>query len=263
MLPEDRFAISIDSGLQHTCAVMDNGEMYCWGRQYYGNMGTSDPTTSSNQVHTHIKIPIKVEIPQSKSVSFMGVGEYHGCAVMTDNTLWCWGRNDHGEIGVGNRSTSNSEIIKKPIQIDMQFYSPIIAIDLGKESTCTLHDDGSLNCWGENADGEIGNGLIGGDTSSPVSIQLDGGVTATGITSGYRSKCATASDGTVQCWGYNGDSQLGDGTQEPSAYPQAVDMDLPSSSTTLTYLEGEIKQNENFVSGWNYTFSISPSSTRL
>ena len=40
LLPEDRFAISIDSGLHHTCAVLDNGEMYCWGRQNYGNMGT-------------------------------------------------------------------------------------------------------------------------------------------------------------------------------------------------------------------------------
>ncbi|MGY8670817.1 MAG: RCC1 domain-containing protein, partial [Candidatus Poseidoniales archaeon] len=219
-LPSDRFAISIDSGTAHSCAVLDNGEMYCWGKQNYANMGTGVGITSTT--NNKIKIPIKVEIPQSKSVSFMGVGEYHGCAVMTDNTLWCWGHNSHGEVGVGNSSSSNSEIIRKPIQIDLQFYSPIIAIDLGIESTCTLHDDGSLNCWGENDDGEIGNGLIGGDTSSPIPIQLDGGVMATGITSGYRFKCATASDGTIQCWGYNSESQLGDGTQEPSAYPQVV-----------------------------------------
>ena len=96
------------------------------------------------------------------------------------------------------------------------------------------------------------------DTTSPISIQLDSGVTATGIASGDNFKCATTSDGTIQCWGDNSDSQLGDGTQEPSAYPQDVDIDLPTSSSTLTYLEGQIKQNENFVSGWNFTFSISP-----
>jgi len=258
LLPSDRFAISIDSGDYHSCAVLDNGEMYCWGRQDYGNMGTGKGNIASNNADFKIKIPVKVEIPLDKSVSFMGVGEYHGCAVMTDNSLWCWGLNDHGEIGLGNTSSSNSEIIRKPMEIDMQFYNPIIAIDLGPESTCTLHDDGLLNCWGENQYGEVGNGLIGGDTSSPVPIQLDSGVTATGITSGSNFKCATASDGSIQCWGYNGNSELGDGTQEPSAYPQVVDIDLPTTTSTLTYLEGEIKQNENFVSGWNYTFSISP-----
>ena len=179
LLPSDRFAISIDSGDYHTCAVLDNGEMYCWGRQNYGNMGTGKGSISSNNADYKIKVPVKVEIPLDKSVSFMGVGEYHGCAVMTDNSLWCWGYNNHGEIGLGNVSSSNNEIIRKPMEIDMQFYNPIISIDLGPESTCTLHDDGLLNCWGENEYGEVGNGLIGGDTSSPVPIQLDSGVTAT------------------------------------------------------------------------------------
>jgi alpha-tubulin suppressor-like RCC1 family protein len=256
MLPEDRFAISIDSTESYTCAVMDDGTMYCWGNQIYGNMGTGSGHLSGTASYAHTPIP--VDLPRGYEVSFMSVGMRHSCAVMTDDSLWCWGRNAYGEIGVGNVSNSNSQIIRRPVKIDMQYYSPIVSLSAGRDSTCTLHDDGSLNCWGSNIYGQIGTGLIGGDTYSPISIQLDGGVTATSIASGSTFKCATTSDGAIQCWGDNNDGRLGDGTQEQNPYPGLIDMDLPTPSSILTYLEGETKQNENYVSGWNYTFVVSP-----
>ena len=137
----------------------------------------------------------------------------------------------------------------------MQFYNPIISVNLGPESTCTLHDDGLLNCWGENEYGEVGNGLIGGDTSSPVPIQLDSGVTATGVTSGDHFKCATASDGTIQCWGYNGNSELRRWHTRTQCISTSCGYRFANDNLNSDLFEGEIKQNENFVSGWNYTLA--------
>ena len=104
MLPEDKFATSIDSTHEHTCAVMDDGSVYCWGRQFKGNMGTGSGDLNGEASKT--PNPIKVKIPTGKFVSFITIGKYHGCAVMADDSLWCWGYNQYGEVGLGNVSTS-------------------------------------------------------------------------------------------------------------------------------------------------------------
>jgi alpha-tubulin suppressor-like RCC1 family protein len=246
-LPIGRFALSIDAFHRHTCAVLDDGSMYCWGNRNYGNMGTGSP---SNNVG--INTPESVELPSGKEVSLMAVGYYHSCAVMTDDTLWCWGKNANGEIGDGTFVQRNL-----PVQIDVQYYSPIVALSTGDESTCSLHDDGTLNCWGRNDLGQVGDGLSN-DQSSPTTIQLEGGKDATWISLGNDYSCATASDGSAQCWGANDYGKLGDGSTEQRSSAGRIDMDLPSTASVLTYLEGEITQNENYVSGWNYTFSVSP-----
>ena len=83
----------------------------------------------------------------------MAVGEYHGCAVMTDNSLWCWGLNHHGEIGVGNDHLLIHEIIRIQWRLTCNSIIQLLQLISGKESTCTLHDDGR-----ENEYGEVGNG---------------------------------------------------------------------------------------------------------
>jgi len=253
-LPVGRFALSIDAVEDHACAVLDDGSMYCWGHHKYGNMGTGQLLTSTN---SYISTPIPVELPPGKRVSLMAVGNEHSCAVMIDDSLWCWGRNYYGEVGNGNIATENSEIELYPVEVDVQYYAPIVALSAGYRSTCSLHDDGMLNCWGWNNEGQVGDGLSN-DQSTPTTIQLEGSTEATWISSGYESTCATGSDGSAQCWGKNDYGRLGDGTTEQRSSPGRIDMDLPSTALILTFLEGEITQNENFVAGWNYSFAVSP-----
>ena len=252
-LPIGRFALSIDSFEDHSCAVLDDGNMYCWGYKKYGNMGTGDLPTSTA---AHTSTPVPVHLPGGKRVSLMAVGDAHSCAVMTDDTLWCWGRNYYGEIGDGAIS-SNSQARTIPSQVDVQHYSPIVALSAGYGSTCSLHDDGALNCWGRNNYGQVGDGLSN-DQSSPTTIHLEGGNDATWITLGLYFACASASDGSAQCWGNNDAGRLGDGSTEQRSSAGRIDMDLPSTAFILTYIEGEITQNQNYVAGWNYTFSVSP-----
>ena len=94
-----------------------------------------------------------------------------------------------------------------------------IQTSLGGMTACALLNDGSVNCWGQNEYGQLGNGT---KTSSLAPVSVDGITTATQITSGNRFACALLSGGTVKCWGSNESGQLGDGTWTSSSTPVAV-----------------------------------------
>ena len=75
----------------------------------------------------------------------MDIGERHGCAVLSDNSLYCWGQNQYGQVGVGYQSTTDvNQIINLPQKLDIQNYPPIVDISVNYYNSCALHDDGSL-----------------------------------------------------------------------------------------------------------------------
>ena len=250
-IPEGRIAVSIKSSQHHTCSIMDDGSMYCWGREYNGNMG-QDPSPSDGGQET----PLEVMLPKNLRVISMDIGERHGCAALSDNSLYCWGQNQYGQVGVGYQSNTDvSQIINLPQKIDIQNYPPIVDISINYHNSCALHDDGSLTCWGRNNVGQVGEGTTN-DISSPTFIQLEGGASASFISVGDEHSCAGANDGTINCWGQG--TYLGDGTTEPNNYPGKIDFSEPEFSTVLTYLEGDTTQNEAYIAGWNYSVSVDP-----
>jgi alpha-tubulin suppressor-like RCC1 family protein len=251
-LPLGRFATSIDipdSG-SHSCALLDDGTVWCWGRNNYGNFGLGS-TSQSDETR-----PVQVHLPSQKKAVMVAVSYKNGCALMTDNTLWCWGENGNGAVGDGTWSDTGT-----PVEVNVGFYTPIVSMSIGDyngaASVCTHHEDGTLNCWGENSQGQVGDGN-NIDRNTPVQIQMDGGHDATSISVGASFACATTSDGWIQCWGDGGSYKLGDSSSEQRSSPGPVYGSQPAMTTILTFLEGETKQNELFVSGWNYAFSVEP-----
>ena len=238
-----RFATQIDVGQSHACAILDDGSLVCWGSANSGRMGIS---TSANFGDNTVETPQRVLLPTDEA-EFVAIGTTHGCAMLQNGSVYCWGQNDHGEVGIGTTGSQPS-----PAFVDLGLYAPVVALDAGDEHTCALHADATLTCWGLNSYGQVGDGGST-DVLSPKQVGLDGAATPTSIALGRWGTCVTASDGLPQCWG-----QTSCPVTDSAEHCRPIDLDRPTTSSVLTYVEGRTGVNTLSVSGWNVTFSVSP-----
>ena len=127
---------------------------------------------------------------------------------------------------MGNDSTTNSTT-----PVSVSGISTAVAISADNEHTCALLQNGTVKCWGDNRDGELGNGGIGTYQKTPVTVEEIS--TATGIATGYEHTCALLQNGSVKCWGNNGNGELGNGNNTDASIPVTTVDD-----TALGYLSG-------------------------
>jgi alpha-tubulin suppressor-like RCC1 family protein len=217
---------SVAAGRYLSCAVLANGTVRCWGNNVSGALGDGTIINSSTPV----------VVSGVTTATAVAVGSFHSCALLANGTVQCWGRNVEGELGNGT-STSGSST---PVPVSN--IANATAVAAGHFHSCAVLANGTVQCWGENFYGQLGNGTPV-DFSTPVVV---GGVTtATAIAAGDYHSCATLANGTVQCWGWNGDGQLGNGTDVASATPVTV-----SSVVTATAIAaGESHSCATLASG--------------
>jgi alpha-tubulin suppressor-like RCC1 family protein len=196
-------AIKAITGGYHTCAMLADRTMQCWGRNQDGQIGNGDSTTD-------VSLPTPV-VGLGPVADFAG-GGYHNCALMADNSVRCWGRNARGQVGDGTDITP----VTQPHVVSGLTAA---ALSLGGYHSCALLQNGTVNCWGQSDYGQIGSP---GLTFSKVPVAVTGIANAVSVSSGFRHSCATLGDGSVRCWGNNDYGQLGDRTTTSSATPVVV-----------------------------------------
>ena len=98
-------------------------------------------------------------------------------------------------------------------------------IAAGNRHTCAILDDRSVSCWGSNGDGQLGDGTTNNRNTPNQTASLGAGRTAVAITAGLHHTCAILDDGSVSCWGRNGDGQLGDGTTTDRNTPTTIEIE--------------------------------------
>ena len=186
---------AITSGWRHTCAIRSEGGVQCWGNNNDGQVG--DGTKIDRQT------PQDVEGLMTR-VTAISAGERHTCALTTSGGVKCWGQNHDGQLGDGTRKD-------KVTPVDVTgLTSGVTSITTGWRHTCALTKPGGVKCWGNNHDGQVGDGTRTG-RHAPIDVAgLTSGVRA--IASGWRHVCVLTSDGGAKCWGSNHEGQLGDGT---------------------------------------------------
>ena len=194
--------IQFACGEDHTCALLLDGNVRCFGRNDHGELG--DLTTNRSYVPLEV-----VGIADGASIS---AGGFHTCVALLDGFVRCWGDDSEGAIGDGPGVSSSAPASV----VDL---SEVIAISAGGHHNCAVLLDGSVKCWGENNDGELGDGTDD-DRFSPVDVIDVTNVTAVGTSHGVT--CVVLLDGRLQCWGRNEHGQLGDGTVTSSLVPVAV-----------------------------------------
>jgi trimeric autotransporter adhesin len=218
----------VSAGAFHTCVVTSVGGVDCWGQDGEGELGDG-MTGGENDATTPVAVT-----GLSSGVAAVSAGWDDSCALTTNGSVECWGDNTEGQLGDGTTADSAT-----PVQVS-GLTSGLTAIASGVSFSCALTSAGGVECWGSNADGQLGDGTTT-DSTTPVAVSgLSSGVIA--IAAGEAQTCALTSVGGVECWGYNNDGQLGDGTTANSSTPGQVG-ELSSGVTAIT-------------TGWEHTCAL-------
>jgi alpha-tubulin suppressor-like RCC1 family protein len=220
---------AITVGEYHTCAVAE-GQAYCWGSNFRGQLG--DGTTNDSSV------PVAVNTSGSplegKSVTTITAGTKHTCAV-ADGQASCWGLNFYGQLGNGTITDSPIPVAVNTSGTPLDNES-VTAISAGSGQTCAVVD-GRAYCWGHNSYGQLGDGTTAPTSTTPVAVATSGtpmaGATVTAITAGDFHSCVVA-NGQAYCWGATYFGQLGNRNNTNSGTPVAVDTSGSLAGKTVT-----------------------------
>ena len=186
----------------HGAAIKTDGTLWTWGRNYEGQLGTD------NLVHT--SSPIQT-ITLGSNWSYVSCGYYHMAAIKKDGTLWTWGRNNFGQLGLNDTASRSS-----PIQV-IGNATTWSVVSCGYGNIGAIKTDGTLWVWGDNTYGKLGIGTLG-NRSSPVQVIGFANNWST-ISIGFYHSSGIKTDGTLWCWGYNYDGRLGDNTTTHRSSP--------------------------------------------
>lgn len=219
--PYDATLTQVSAGFDHACGIDTTGALYCWGDNHWGELGIG---SACPQLCT---LPFAVKVHSSQTFSAVSAGGEYTCAVTTGNVGYCWGRDDYGQLGIGYATSSP---VTTPTQVAPSTTLGAVAfssiatshIDFSDDPdhTCGVSTAGAVFCWGDNSNGELGNGRFGGSVAAPAIIA--GTATYTTVTAGALFSCGLTNVGAVECWGNNYWGQLGIGSYTSSAYPAVV-----------------------------------------
>ena len=172
-------------------------------------------------------------------------GEEHTCALDTTGAAWCWGSNDYGQLGNGTYDDSDAAG-PQAVAGGLRF----ISISAARDNTCGLTSIGAVYCWGENNEGQIGNGTSGPDQLTPTAVS--GGLKFASISVGSQFTCALTSAGTAYCWGDPFAGELGNGSLTQKSTPTAVKSSLKFKSINAGYNQACALTNEGAAYCWGY-----------
>ncbi len=155
------------------------------------------------------------ECEQASSWVAVGAGDEHSCALRSDNTIWCWGRNQYSQLGENGAAFG---IETSPVQ--MGSASDWLSLSVGSDHACGVRTSEEAWCWGRNTSGQLGNGTLV-TSAAPVHFNYISGSSSADITvsAGHDHSCAVQATGALVCAGSNASGQLGNGTNNSSSAP--------------------------------------------
>lgn len=212
----NKTVLKMDLGIASTCAVASDNNAYCWGANSYGGLGNASFTSSSSPVAV-----ARSGALAGKTIKEVTTGEYHACAIASDDLPYCWGYNSHGQLGNGNTTNSSSPVAV--LTSGALSGKTVKAIDAFGNTTCVIASDDLPYCWGFNNNGRLGDGTTV-NSSSPVAVLTSGalsGKTVKSITGGNHT-CAIDIIGASYCWSINTYGAYGNNTTTVSLVPLSI-----------------------------------------
>ncbi len=193
---------TVAAGISHSCAVLSEGTVVCWGENAFGQLGNGSAAFSL----------VPVRVVGIDSATSIAAGGAHSCALLSEGRVTCWGDNAAGQLGNGNTAPS-------AIPVEVTGITDAVAITAGRTHTCAVSADGAIRCWGVDTSGPLGSGHLV-DSSTPVAVR---DIIQSAPAVGETFACELLLEGGIHCWGENTFGQLGNGTTTRSATPVRVE----------------------------------------
>ena len=242
-------ATTITAGGFFTCALDQNGAAYCWGNNDFGQLGTSTFSGPSD------RRPAAVPVTSDETFQKIAAGGAHTCATHEtglDESTYCWGRNNLGQIGHNDQAATVEPEEQKVLRDDNDLpLVPTAALGLGNYFSCAATGfPDRLWCWGENRHHALGDvpQPVGDDgttayTAREVAYEPNGGVDS--LSAGDDFACVLLGTGVVVCWGGNDFGQVGSGSAVAFEAPTEIladvaALDLGFHSACAVTKEGEV-----------------------
>jgi alpha-tubulin suppressor-like RCC1 family protein len=219
-LGSGRTAVRVVTGMKHTCAVIDNGQIKCWGDNRYGQLGQQRETPSSvgtDSTHLGDELPYS-SLGTDRTALGLTAGSDHTCVRLDNGRTKCWGKNNKGQLGQendkehGKNKTDMGDNLTA-IHIGTGEFSAV-KLSVGYSHSCAGLGYSNVKCWGRNAYGQLGQEHAKDIGDGPnemgnklLAIDVNGKVVEVAV--GKNHSCARLDNGSVKCWGYNAYGQLG------------------------------------------------------
>jgi alpha-tubulin suppressor-like RCC1 family protein len=245
-IPIGTTLIQITAADAFSCALASTGATFCWGAGGDGQLGNS--TTACPCADSDVPVLVQSGLTFTQ----ISAGTNFACGLTSGGAAYCWGDNTSGELGNGGTTASNAPgpVTTGGTPIDGV---TLTQISSGDGYACALGGTGAAFCWGDDTDGELGDGSTATPQTTAVAVSLGAmpaGTTLTQIsvtpgTGGVASTCALSTAGAAYCWGDDTDGELGDGTTSgtPQTTAVAVSLGAMPAGTTLA----EVTVGDNFA----------------
>ncbi len=214
-----RTAKTISAGNEHTCAILDNDTVKCWGHGLYGRLGQGSENNIGDAPN-EVRNMFTVDLGEGHTAKAVSAGWEHTCAILDNDKVKCWGNGVFGRLGYDNdtpKGDDSREMGEDLLTVNLGTSRTAKAISAGNEHTCAILDNDTVKCWGRGGSGELGQGsgdTLGnreGQMAALEAINLGKDRTVKAIASGYRYNCALLDNAEVKCWGLGDEGQLGNG----------------------------------------------------
>lgn len=197
-------AAHVTVGYDHSCAVLRDGTLHCWGANAEGQLGLGDMYGAPDALSP-------ARVGHDSDWTFVAGGQGHSCGIRRPGSVYCWGRNTDGELGVGPGMPVQ---LRAPARAGT--FDDFTMLDLGQDDSCGVRADGSLWCWGDRANGKLvapPNGVL--DVPTQIGSDTDWIAVSTDVF----TTCAIKRSGALFCWGRNAEGQLGVGDTNDRGAP--------------------------------------------
>ena len=214
-----RTAVAIAAGLYHTAAILDNGQVKAWGRNFEGQLGqgnTDHLGDGANEMGDNLTA---VDLGTGRTAVAIAAGDFVTAVILDDGSVKVWGSNAYGQLGQGNTDNigdNANQMGNNLTAVDLGTGRTAVAIAAGRYSTGVILDDGSVKVWGNNTFGQLGQGNITqiGDGTGEMgnnlsAVELGTGRTAVAITAGRNHYAVILDNGSVKTWGRGNWGKLG------------------------------------------------------